>query len=153
MNISGSGFDSSLHKYYDLLKYKNTGTGTVSSSGNNTSNRKDSNITAVEGLSEDNGFEAKLKRAMEQKDEKALREACLSMEELFLNMMYKQMRATVYKSDLIPDSMSNDIIQSMFDEAMIKEATKSRSMGIADMLYKQLYKQMSNVYKKEGTEE
>jgi len=157
MSITGSGFDSSLYKYYDLLKFKNPGMGTVGSVGNNAGYHKNSNIAGVEtgmqGLPDETEFEAKLRRAMEQKDEKALKEACLGMEELFLNMMYRQMKATIHKSGLIPESVSNDIIQSMFDEALIKEATKSRSIGIADMMYKQLCKQMNNVYKKEITED
>lgn len=47
------------------------------------------------GLYEGNDFEAKLKRAMENKDEKALKEACQQVEEIFLQMMYKQMKATI----------------------------------------------------------
>jgi len=153
MSITGSGLGSGLSNYYDILKYKSTRVGTVNSQGNVAGDQKGSNMSAVESLSDDDGFQAKLKRAMEQKDEKALREACQSMEEVFLNMMYKQMRATVPKSALISESASNDIIQSMFDEALIKEASKSRSVGIADILYKQLYNEMNNVYKKVITEE
>ncbi|NMB96479.1 MAG: hypothetical protein GYA02_07700 [Clostridiaceae bacterium] len=151
MSITGAGLGSGLSSYYDILKYQSTGT--PNSQRNTTGDQKGSSMLSAESLSDDNGFQAKLKHAMEQKDEKALREVCQSMEEIFLNMMYKQMRATVHKSDLIPESISTDIIQSMYDEALIKETTKSRSIGIADMLYKQLYNEMNNVYKKEVTEE
>lgn len=130
------------------LKYQSMRTEGVNFLGNKTNNQLNNHDSSLEELAGDNGFEAKLKRAMEQKDEKALKEVCQSMEEVFLNIMYKQMRATVPKSGLMPESASTEIIQSMFDEALVKEASQSRGMGIADMLYKQLYNQMNNVYKK-----
>ncbi|NLC69198.1 MAG: hypothetical protein GX754_10565, partial [Clostridiaceae bacterium] len=49
---------------------------------------------------EEQVFEEKLKRAMENKDEKMLKEACRQFEELFLQVLYKQMKATVPRDGL-----------------------------------------------------
>ena len=54
------------------------------------------------------------------------------------NMVYKQMRATVVKSNLIPKPMGREIFESMLDDELVKEASKDRSYGLAEELYKQL---------------
>lgn len=59
-------------------------------------------------------------------------------EGLLLNMVYKQMRATVVKSNLIPKPMGREIFESMLDDELVKEASKDRSYGLAEELYKQL---------------
>ena len=97
--------------------------------------------------SEEQTFEEKLKRAMENKDEEALKETCRQFEELFLQMMYKQMKATVPKSGLFSESIPTEFFDSMLDESLVKEASKAKGIGLADMMYKQLYKEMSNIYK------
>ncbi|HOJ09788.1 MAG TPA: rod-binding protein [Clostridiales bacterium] len=116
----------------------------------NAGNRKENKI---DDFSDNNSFEAKLKRAMDQNDEKALKEVCQNFEEIFLQMMYKQMKATVPKSDLISEGAGREIFDSMLDEALMEEASKGNGIGLADMMYKQLYKSMSNVYKKDIAEE
>jgi flagellar protein FlgJ len=96
---------------------------------------------------EEQTFEGKLKQAMENRDEKSLKEACRQFEELFLQMMYKQMKATVPKSGLFSGGIQAEIFNSILDESLMKEVSKAKGIGIADMMYKQLYKEMNNVYK------
>jgi flagellar protein FlgJ len=91
---------------------------------------------------EDTSFEENLKSAMERKDEKALKEACTQFEGILLQMMYKQMKATVPKGTLIPKSYGTEYFEGMLDEALVDNAAKTNSIGLADMLYKQLSKQM-----------
>lgn len=128
--------------------------------GNNTGHGKNSDISGIGGiinindinkeniniltndLCEGNDFEAKLQRAMENKDEKALKEACQQVEEIFLQMIYKQMKATVPKSEVFSESMGKEVFSSMLDECLMKEAAKANGIGLADMMYKQLYKKM-----------
>lgn len=115
---------------------------------NSANNSQKNTINAV--VPEEQGFEEKLKRAMENKDEKALKETCQQFEELFLQMMYRQMKATVPKSGLFSENISTEIFDSMLDESLMKEASKANGVGLADMMYKQLYKKMHNAYKIEN---
>ena len=102
--------------------------------------------TAKNKVSEDE-FEKKLQAAMNKKDDKELKKVCQDFEGLMLNMLYKQMKATVPKSDLIPSDMGKDIFESMLDDKLVEESSKSKSVGLADMLYKQLSRQMKSSYK------
>lgn len=86
----------------------------------------------------DSSFEAKLRNAMENKDDKQLKEACQQFESIMLGMLYKQMKATVPKSDFMKDDSSTEIFQSMLDDELVDAASKRSSLGIADVLYKQL---------------
>mgnify|MGYP001217542401 FL=1 len=94
--------------------------------------------------SEEQVFEEKLRQAMSNNDDKALKEACQQFETLFLQMLYRQMKATVPKSDLFPENLSKDIFESMLDEALMEEASKGNGIGLADMMYKQLSRNMKS---------
>jgi len=145
-----SGLNSNKLDYDDIFKYKNIETKKAYFLGNNIENKEADNL---DGLPEGNDFESKLKRAMEQKDEIALKEVCQNLEEIFLQMMYKQMKATVPKSDLVSESSGRQIFDSMLEESLMKEASKANGIGLADMMYKQLYREMNNAYKKNIVQE
>ena len=70
--------------------------------------------------------------------DKKLRDACEGFEEMFLDLMYKQMRATVPEDGLFGDSNADKILESMRDDQMMKQVAASGGVGLADMLYKQL---------------
>ena len=93
-------------------------------------------------------FESRLKKAMGDKDRKELKKACLEFEQVFLSMMYKQMKATVPKSDLTSGDSGREIFEGMLDDKLTEEASQNGKLGLADMLYKQLEKQMDNRYEK-----
>jgi flagellar protein FlgJ len=76
--------------------------------------------------------------AIERNDEKALKKSCQDMEKIFLSMIYKQMKATIQKSSLIPEDSGREFTDFLFDDIIIEEASKRNSFGLADMLYKQL---------------
>jgi peptidoglycan hydrolase FlgJ len=92
-------------------------------------------------------FEQELKKAQQDtkvaagnataKDAK-LRDACQGFEEMFMEMMYKEMRNTVPDDALLGNSNADKIWQSMMDSEMMKSATKGGGVGLADMLYRQL---------------
>lgn len=92
-------------------------------------------------------FESRLKKAMDEKDEKELRKVCKDFESIMVSMMYKTMKATIPKSDLIKEDAGRDVFQSLLDEKLIEESTKQRGVGLADMLYKQLSRGMDKMYK------
>ena len=87
---------------------------------------------------------------MEKRD-KELKKACEGFEAMFLNMMYRQMRATVPKDSLFGESNALKIFQDMRDDELMKNVAAGGGIGIADMMYKQLQpqvvKQSQNVIK------
>lgn len=83
-------------------------------------------------------FEKMFQEALEKKDDKALRKSCMEMEKIFLAMIFKQMKATIPKSRLVPEYQGAEILESMIDEAFVEEMAKSNSFGLAKMLYEQL---------------
>lgn len=92
----------------------------------------------------DASFEENLRSAMERKDEKALKEACNQFEGILLQMMYKQMKATVPKSSLFPEDAGTEFFESMLDDKLVENASQTSGIGLADLLYKQLSKQMKS---------
>jgi len=79
--------------------------------------------------------------AAEAAKDAKLRDACQGFEEMFMEMMYKEMRNTVPDDTLLGNSNSDKIWQSMMDSEMMKSATKGGGVGLADMLYRQLSSQ------------
>lgn len=95
----------------------------------------------------DGSFEKHLESAYNKNDEQQLKAVCKEFEGIMLNMMYKQMRASVPKTDLLPSDMGRDVFESMLDEKLTEEASKGGGVGLAEVLYKQLGKQMKAQYK------
>lgn len=95
----------------------------------------------------DGDFEARLKKAYDEQDKQALKKVCQDFESIMLNMMYKQMKASIPKSGLLNEDSGKEIFDSMLDDKLMENASKSGTVGLADMMYKQLSKNMDNVYK------
>lgn len=73
------------------------------------------------------------------RDKEALKKACLGVEAIFLNIMLKEMRKTIPKGGIFPDSIQKDIYTSLFDQQLCQEATKTKSaIGLSDMLFEYL---------------
>lgn len=87
----------------------------------------------------DNDFAAVLNKVKNEKDDKKLMEACQEMEAVFVQELFKQMRATVPENEFIPEGTASKIYQSMLDKEYSLQAAKSHnSLGLAEMLYEQL---------------
>ena len=85
------------------------------------------------------GYVPKNPMTSEEREAKALREACEGFEAMFLSMMYKQMRATVPETELFgKKSNAIKIFEDMRDTELMTSVAKSGGIGIADMMYKQL---------------
>ena len=67
-----------------------------------------------------------------------LREACVQMESLFIHHLLKEMRATVHKSGFIGGGRAEEIYTSMLDAEMAVNISKTRGIGLAQMLLQQL---------------
>ena len=58
-------------------------------------------------------------------------------ESLFLNLMLKEMRATVPKFDPL-HSYAEETYQEMLDQELTKSMAQQKGVGLADMMYRQL---------------
>jgi len=72
------------------------------------------------------------------KEDKELRKVSQEFESIFINMMFKQMRSSVFKSDLLDGGMSKEIFEDMYYNEISKSAAKNNELGIAEMIYQQL---------------
>jgi len=75
----------------------------------------------------------------ENKDAEELKDLAKQFESVFVNLLIKSMRDTLPKDGLI-SSHSLDMYQSLFDEEVANEMSKSKGkgVGLADVLYSQL---------------
>lgn len=106
-----------------------------------------STLNTAKNKVSDNNFETQLQNAFDKNDEKQLKQACKEFESLFMNMMYKQMKATVMKAELIPQDAGREIFESMLDDKLMEDASNGKGIGLSDVLYKQLSKQLKATYK------
>ena len=96
------------------------------------------------------GFEDLLKKAVDTEDSVQLKKACVQFEQLFLQMVFKQMKASVPRSDFFPSSYARDVFESMMDEKLMEKAAESGGLGIAETMFRQLEKQLENKYESFG---
>lgn len=80
-------------------------------------------------------FERLLKAAQESQEDEKLMLAAKEFEAYFLQVMMREMRNTIQRSDLIPRSRAEEIFESMLDEEIAKNAVKGNGMGLAQMIY------------------
>jgi len=99
------------------------------------------NSSSVLKSTNDDDFARRLEAAVKNNDDKELKKACQEFEAIMLDMLYKQMKATVIKSSLTEKDPGRDIFESMLDEELMQAASKTGSLGLAESLYKQLSKQ------------
>lgn len=83
------------------------------------------------------------KTGLNDRQDKQLKDACRDFEALFLSIVLKQMRKTVPKSDLFGSDPAGETFQEMMDNELGKSAARTSSVGIADMLYRQLTSEMA----------
>jgi flagellar protein FlgJ len=83
-------------------------------------------------------FEERLKAAMKAEDKKELEAVCQEFEGIILNMMFRQMKATVPKSELFPGNTAREVYESMLDDSLMEEAAKNGGIGLGETLFKQL---------------
>ncbi len=95
-------------------------------------------------------FEQQLERAYSQKDEEQLKSACKEFEQILLSMLYKQMRASIPKSDLVERSFAMETFEGMLDDRVTEEAVKGTGIGLGNMLYNNLVRTMRTTYKPVG---
>lgn len=107
-------------------------TGSINELTTNSNNRFNK-----ENLIDDN-FAKQLNNILEKSDDKELKKVCRDFEGVLLQMMYKEMRATVPKSGLIKEDYGKNVYESMLDEKIVDSAVNSGGIGLGDALYKLL---------------
>lgn len=85
-----------------------------------------------------------LKGQARQDAKGAIRETAQQFEALFIQMMMKSMRDSIDKSEM-SESSTMDTFQGMFDKEVSVQLAKKNSMGLADMLVKNLEQQQANI--------
>ena len=77
---------------------------------------------------------------------KELYDACVDFESLFIKQMLDTMRKTVHRtsfSDSPADNSSRDFFEDMLYDNYAKKIAETANLGIAKMMYLQLYKAQS----------
>jgi len=72
------------------------------------------------------------------RDDPALRKACREFEAFLVAQLIKNMRASMPKADLFGSAQKEEIFQSMLDEEVAKEISKTSALRLGDMIYVQL---------------
>ncbi len=109
-------------------------------------------IKANQAQTDATEFESILKKAFDDGDKKKLKDACDEFESVMLQILYKQMKATVPESDFIEKSSARAMFEDMLDETLMEQSSH-RGMGISDMMYRQLSARMDKAYKIERLDE
>ena len=68
----------------------------------------------------------------------AMESACRDFESLFMNYMLQEMRKTIPQDGLLDGGAGEKIYTSMLDSAVAKEVANQRSIGLSDMLMRQM---------------
>ncbi|MHB8172367.1 MAG: rod-binding protein [Thermincolia bacterium] len=87
---------------------------------------------------EDQGFQSMLDKAKKDQDKEKLWDVSRQFESVFIYQMMKKMREAIPKSDLMGNSMGEEIFQGMLDEKLSEEMSKAGGIGLAQMVYEQL---------------
>jgi Rod binding domain-containing protein len=76
-----------------------------------------------------------------QKDPKAqLKQVAQEMESLFVNMMWKSMKATVPKNDFLNGGQAEEIFDDMLSEERSRALARTGTFKVADLIYKEYEK-------------
>lgn len=73
-------------------------------------------------------------------EKKRLRQVSEDFEALMINQMLKEMRKTVNKTGLIDGGMAEQIFEDMLYDEYAKEFSKTKTFGLADIIYNQMEK-------------
>ena len=91
-------------------------------------------------------FEDALNKAVENKDAQELKEACKEFESYFVSYIFKQMQNSVYSinngNGFINRSQGEEIFTEMLLDEYSKTAADHGGIGLANMMYKQLSKNL-----------
>lgn len=67
-----------------------------------------------------------------------LKQVSKNFESIFLQMLFKEMRNSVQKSDLFGNSQGMEFFESMHDEQLTQQLASAGGLGIGNMVYQKL---------------
>ena len=79
-----------------------------------------------------------IKNLAADKADPQLRAACMEMESLFINYLFKEMRATIDKSGFISGGRAEEIFTGMLDAEQSKKISTAGGLGLSSILLEQL---------------
>ncbi len=71
-------------------------------------------------------------------EEESLRKVSQSFESLLVNQMVGEMRKTISRASLVPQSQSEKIFQGMLDNEYSQKISQSEQIGLSKMIYDHL---------------
>ena len=77
-------------------------------------------------------------KVLDDKAKQKLQKAVQDFEAIFVNYLLQNMRKTVQKSDEESSDFGGDMMQGMFDLEISKSVARKSTLGVGEMLYKQL---------------
>lgn len=78
------------------------------------------------------------RQRLDEKGKVKLQRAVQEFEALMLSTMLKSMRSGIPKSDMFGDSYGGDMLEGMFDIELARHMSRSSSLGMGEMLYKEI---------------
>ncbi|MBO4368770.1 MAG: rod-binding protein [Desulfovibrio sp.] len=75
--------------------------------------------------------------------EKKLREACEGFESIFIQKMWQEMRKSVHQTSFL-HGREEQFWQDMYDQELAKKMTSAGGIGLADMMYEQLSRNLTS---------
>lgn len=83
-------------------------------------------------------FARQLENAQNKKDQDKLYKTCQELESVFVNQILQSMRSTIPKSEFAGHSYATELWESMLYEEYAQEISKTGSLGLADIIFRQL---------------
>lgn len=79
------------------------------------------------------------KKSVEPDDSRRqIKEACAEFEAIFINMMLKELRATVDKSGFMDGGKAEELYTGLMDTQISRDMASQGGIGLAAMLYRQM---------------
>lgn len=94
--------------------------------------------TAMNKAEAKKDFSRNLQQAIQKKDDAKLYNECRNLEAVFLNKVLESARATIPHSNFIERGFATETFESMLYEEYADQISKTDSIGIADILFRQL---------------
>lgn len=83
-------------------------------------------------------FKNTMDKVLNEKEEKKLKESCVSLESVLIQEMLKVMRQTIPQNGIFKQDFGQQTFQSMLDEEYSNMIAKNGNLGLADTLFQQL---------------
>ncbi len=71
-------------------------------------------------------------------DPEALRRTCQEFEAIFLQAVFKGMRATIPEGGLLEKGLDREIFEELQDQELARQMARGQGIGLAEALFRQL---------------